>query len=173
MSKSLIKKFRELEEQRLAIFDLIKNRNNADLNQRPAEDKWSVLQIIDHLRQAEGMALQYMQKKRQTPDELTDIGSMGWLRVRTINAALKMPKLTFKAPSIFEESNETLDKDELFNEWMTIRQGLSEIINSISSEEAQKDLFKHPAVGKLNLEQALSFMDVHQKRHKKQIEQLL
>ncbi len=173
MLKSLYNKFQKLEYGRLQLYDKIKDLSNEELNQRPAPGKWSVLQVIDHLRQAEGMALDYMQKKRQKPEDLTDIGFKGWLRVTTLNTALQIPKLKFNAPSIFQESSETLDKDDLFNQWVTIRRGLSEIINDISPGEAQKDLFKHPAVGKLNMDQALSFMNVHQDRHKKQIERML
>ncbi|PSR05031.1 MAG: DinB family protein, partial [Bacteroidetes bacterium SW_11_45_7] len=98
MLKSLYNKYQKLEHGRLQLYDKIKDRSSEELNQRPAPGKWSVLQVIDHLRQAEGMALDYMQKKRQKPEDLTDIGFRGWLRVTTLNTALQIPQLKFKAP---------------------------------------------------------------------------
>ncbi len=170
--QSLFKKFQKLENDRQALYDTIKHIDNDELNKKPASGKWSPLQVIDHLRQAESMGLDYIQKKRENPDQVENVKMIGWLRLTLLDAALKLP-VKYKAPALFQESAHELDKNELLNEWVKVRQGLSHVVNDITPEEAQKGLFKHPAVGKLNLLQALSFMTIHQHRHKKQIEQML
>ena len=70
METKLKKKFELMEKDKIAIFQKIKGLDNDLLNSPPEPGKWSIIQILHHLIQAEEGTLNYIKKKTQSPEKL-------------------------------------------------------------------------------------------------------
>lgn len=138
------------------------------LNQQPAPDKWSVVQIMQHLTSAEGGSVKYMKYKLSTEKKLKRAGFKAWYRLLLLKIALILP-IKFKAPAALPPPKNTLNFAEAKEEWAVARKSLRELIESMSPEQINAELYKHPLVGKMNISRAVTFMQDHFDRHERQI----
>ncbi len=58
---------------------------------------------------------------------------------------------------------------DIMAEWKLTRKELEKLLDSVSDADVNRQLFKHPVVGKINLKQTLGFMADHKQRHLNQI----
>ena len=169
MNKQLQKKFDELENNRKQLLDSIRLLSTEALNTKPDEKSWSVATIIKHLMLAEEMSLKYLQKKTQDTGRADRTGFKNIWRMLIVRGVFFLD-IKFKAPAIVtpEVSSETLV--QLEQQWSATRADIYKILNALSEEDLQKELWKHALAGKLNVVHMLDFFALHTSRHTAQIQ---
>ena len=168
----LNKTFAKLEKQKAEIFDRLKGYDEKALNQRPDENAWSVMEVIDHLTIAERASYQYLMKKIKDKDGAEKTGFKEMFRSILLNGYLASNK-KFKAPSVTLPAASYLTPADAEKAWSEARRDISSVWAGLPEELLDRNWFKHPVAGKLNLKQMLSFMQAHVAHHEKQIERIL
>jgi hypothetical protein len=172
INRRLLIKFNTLEKLRENIFDSIDSIDLETLLLKPAEDKWSILQLIFHLVKTEQVSIISIQNNLKRTGEIGEAGFGAKLRAALLILAMKS-SFKFKAPMILRKVPESYDPEELKKKWMRLRSGLKLILENIKPEETKKKLFHHPYSGNMNIFQALSFLKEHLHHHTKQIERII
>ncbi len=172
MSADLHQQFNRLEAQRAALFSSVDGLDDEALNRPPAEDKWSIIQVLSHLTGAEKRSLDGVRKKMADRSGLHKAGLTEWAKTIVLAVALRLP-MPIKAPGRLGTVPERQDLETTRREWDEVRAGWRETIDSFPSELVDQTIFKHPVVGPLSLAQALRFMADHVARHTKQIERIV
>lgn len=156
--------FKEYEKE-------IKNISHEQANKNPETGGWSMAEVVFHVSHAEKIIVQYIQKKLINPEESRRAGLKSWYRASLLRFALRS-KRKFRAPKVLDDPKGPYEKDALFSEWKIIRATLSQTFNSVPREHINRQLFKHPVVGKINLYQTLGFMGDHMQRHLEQVRRI-
>ncbi len=171
---SIIKsKFSNLQDSRLALIERLKNIPAEKLEAHPAEGKWSVAQIFYHLNRAESFSTIYVSKKRLDVNNLKKTGFMEALKLLTLKILFKMP-IALKAPvKVLGDVPEKVDYKLITEEWNATRVRLKALIESLPEDMLYKNVFKQPAIGRINIFQMLDFMQAHFNRHKSQVEKIV
>ena len=164
--------FDTIEEKRKEIFQSLDSLSDKQLRFKPGPDDWNLLQVLHHIYTSEKLSYLYI-KRKITGTERP--GKTGWgssLRLFALKAAFLLP-VKYKAPSIVDASDEDPDYDSMKTNWKDIRSGLRELIEESETEILEREIYKHPAAGLMNMKQALLFMKTHMSHHEKQMERIM
>ncbi len=159
------------------------NRLNAKLNSllkamdgcsderllKAPEGKWNSLQILHHLLSSEQKSSNYIHKKMQGIQESPKTGMSAAFRSWALRFALGSRIKKYKAPAILGEMPENLDYTSTKENYLHVRKELAELLKDLSEDQLGLALFKHPIAGRMNVLQALGFMEAHMDRHGEQI----
>ena len=170
MIEVLQKQYLILEDKRKKLYDLLEELDEKQLNSRPAEDKWSITQIIFHLVKAEQLSVISINKEIRNT-EYRKAGISALVRSSLLKYALMSP-LKFKAPAILGNMPAEYDIEELKTKWVTVRNKLNSALGEVDKELGKKYLFTHPYAGKLNIYQTMDFLLQHFNHHNRQIVRL-
>jgi uncharacterized damage-inducible protein DinB len=165
---SVTLQFRKLEESKQQLLTLLGSADKAVLGYRPADQKWSIVQILFHLNSSERISLKYMQKKSQGGRSVPKSTPLNAFRSFALNSALRY--FSWKKPSILPEPPADLNYDEVVSSWNQTRVELRQFLEDLPAEMYGRTIFRHPAAGRMNLQHALSFMQEHFDHHLKQIQ---
>ncbi|SDJ50307.1 DinB family protein [Salimicrobium halophilum] len=153
-----------LEDKRKILNEYIEKVPEEEAGKKPSEDKWSVLEILEHLYLMEGFIVQKI-------DEVIKNGDVNTAETkpieRTTNRSYKVeapealrPKGTF---SSLEEAKDGLNKT---------REATTFLLHNKSEETLQSYSFPHPSFGNMNLEQWVEFIGWHELRHLDQMKEV-
>jgi hypothetical protein len=166
-------KFSKLEDSRLVLIEKLKNIPVADLETSPALGKWSVSQIFYHLNKAENLSVLYVSKKRLDINNLKRTGLMEQVKMILLKLRFKLP-FGIKAPvNVLGDVPEKVNYNIIAGEWKITRSRMKELIESLPEEMLYKNVFKQPAIGRINIFQMLDFMQAHFNRHEKQVMEII
>jgi hypothetical protein len=172
MNHLLNAKFSQLEDSRLALIESLKSKPILELETSPAPGKWSVSQVFYHLNTAENFSTIYVSKKRLDINNLKKTGLMELFKVRLLQFLFITP-ITFKAPAVLGDMPDKVDYKSIVAEWDETRRKLKELLESLPEDILYKNVFKQPAIGRINIYQMLDFMQAHFNRHQKQVERII
>jgi hypothetical protein len=164
--------FYQLEINRQALFEKIDAIDDDLVKFKPDAHSWSIVQVCHHLILSEELSLQYLNKKLQYNSPIAQAGIWAFLRSSFINYALRFP-IRYRAPKRVSEFPETLEWIDLKSRWVTVRIGMRERLEKIPEEYLDKLVYKHPSIGRLTIDQMLTFFKNHIFRHEKQIDRLI
>ena len=167
MENRIKNKFERLEESRKALIRSIESAGVSSLNKAPKPGKWSVNQILYHLQMSEYGSYKYVTKKLQS-DNISTNGWKSKMASLILKIALVLP-LKYKAPKVARIPPESLDFPELKITWEKNRVALWEMISTLPEETARRNIYRHPAAGRFNLSQMLTFFQDHFDHHLKQV----
>ena len=168
------KQLQHLDVELSELLKVLKDYSERTLNKRPAENKWSVLQVMNHLILVEGYGKAYVEKKLSFNPELKKAGLGGSWRKIVMNAAVKIPiKINAPAPVSGDNLPEESSFWETAKKWKQQREELRAFLESLPVEHFNKELYKHPLAGKMSLYGLMDFNVAHFKRHRKQINKIL
>jgi uncharacterized damage-inducible protein DinB len=165
--------FDRIEQDKSKMLQSLAQYSHKALNRKKTPESWTALQNIVHLMDAEKMALQYMQKKLQFQPNPPKTGLKHSFQYLLLRIMFGLPFLKFKAPSIFQKLPDEADLNAVATAWATERQQFKQFIDKLSDDVLDSELYKHPAVGKLNVLHMMEFTEVHCKRHYAQIRNIL
>lgn len=172
MRDQLLKAFDAAEADRQALMTRLDALSEETLTQKPAPDKWSVVEVMVHLIKAETGTLKYLKKKLEVGGHRPASAFAGF-RKAFLNIVIATP-LKFKAPKVVQlEKDVKMSYAEAKSQWDNVRNELRTEYAAIDPKLIGHDLFKHPFAGKLNLLQSTSFMHHHMTRHIGQIDRTL
>ena len=168
------KQLKQLDADLTLLLEVLKDYSEATLNKKPAEDKWSVMQLMEHLMLVEGYGQSYVKKKLSFSSSLVKVGMATAWRNLVLNVFIKSPfKIT--APDAVSEENlpEYSNFWETAKKWKEQRKLLWELFESIPLEHYDKEIYKHPLAGRLSIYGLLDFYQGHFTRHRKQMNGIL
>lgn len=135
--------------------------------QRPAEGEWSVAEIVHHVWLVEG---------RVTKELETGISSqprrVSFLRRFIPTSIVSQRLIRVKAPKAVNPLDPPAREVALENFDRT-RLNLKALCAAHGEERFRNLVFKHPFLGEIDGVAAISFMGYHEKRHYKQIREVL
>ena len=174
MNPRIESRLKKMDNDLTKLFEELKDYSEKSLNEKPGEGKWSVMQIMHHLILAEGGSIGYVKKKLSFNPTLEKAGLKASLNRFIVINYLKLP-FKVKAPDGIGGANlpEHSNFWETAKLWKQQRQELQEYLISLPDDFYDKELYKHPASGKMKLVGMLDFFEQHFKRHRKQINKIL
>jgi hypothetical protein len=171
MEELFRKRFQRLQDLLNAYEHEVKDLSHDELNKTPMNGGWSINQIIYHISHAEAGIILYIQKKLIDPRESKNSGIKSLYRSALLRYALRS-KRKFRAPKVLTEPAGPYTVEELLVNWKGTRMDLEKLFDSIPEKYKNREFFKHPVVGKINLKQTLGFMADHMQRHLEQIQRI-
>ena len=162
-----------LDEKLNHLLKELKVYSEDQLNRKPDEKSWSVIQVMHHLMMSENGSLRYVKKKLSFNPELKNAGIKASFREFGLNAYLSSP-FKWKAPEAISGNN--LPDHAAFwttaQQWKKQRQELRTYLETLPDELLKKEVYKHPFVGRITIQGMLRFFDRHFERHHRQIRKI-
>lgn len=171
MNPKIDKLIKRSGELHLYYEGLLNQFTRSQLDYRVHDAKWSIAEIIYHVYLAEKLSCNFIinfsfERKNQV------LGIKARIRSLILNIVLNS-KLKFKAPvKAIENFPEVIDPQELINKWDRSSREFREYLENFDPYKLKNFIFKHPLAGKLNILQALDFINSHMTHHKIQIERI-
>ena len=163
-------RLRAIEAKRSRLIDRVSGLEPARLTRRPGPEKWSILEIVEHLVLAE-------------TDVFGDLDTLGERRSRRRQPRdrLLYPLVMFilrfgipvRVPSQGMVPRGERRLDELRAEWEANHARLGAWIRASDPGSLERPLFVHPVAGPMTTTQTLKMLDVHLGRHDRQIMAIL
>lgn len=172
MNKSFETEIGRLSVQLNRLLDRTKSFNQDQLNFKPSESEWSILQVVQHLINAETHTNMYLRKKIKAGKHLESAGLGAKIKAVLLKSLMNTP-FKFKAPAAVR-----VTMDEVYNyedqaiEWINQRNELISFVVEVDDSLINKLLFKHGSGIRMNLVQMLEWTFAHADRHSRQIERI-
>ena len=138
------------------------------LSKCPAENEWSVAQVVEHLCLVEGAVMSYLQSKLDQPP--VKVGFLAKLKPMWI-VSLRLKRL--QAPKIVRPSSDLPPINELLEKYDQQREKTKKICNEAGQARLGQIRFKHPYFGDMDGAAAVSMVAFHEQRHLKQVREIL
>jgi hypothetical protein len=174
MHARLAETMKFVEDKRRELLDSVEGIPGERLCRRAAPDKWSVAEILDHLRMVEsGIARLITKRVGQARD--AGIGpeeSTAPVLPSFDGYAAKLESSILQSPSMVKPK-ENVDISEALEGLGDSREALRAAVVSANGVALGEIKHTHPVLGELDLYQWLIFLGDHEGRHKKQIDRTL
>lgn len=158
------KALRYLEETRAGVIDAVKGLSETQLKFKPAPDRWSIAEVVEHLALTEEVVENILGKIGQAPAGALDRDP------KKIDAMImsQVPDRSRKAqaPPILSPTGRWTTAESL-EHFQAARKHITEILHS--TPDLRKHVVDHPALGPLDGYQWVLTTAAHSARHTKQI----
>lgn len=174
MKSKTLRVLDKLDDRMEIIKTKINPLNPELLGVQPNESEWSILQVVEHLRQSEKLAFGYVNYKISQKAEFEKAGVPELFRHLAFAHRLKFGKAR-KAPNVkgLVPENKGLDYNTILNKWKEQRNEMKSFFKELDDSYFRKQIYKQPGLGKLSLKHMLQFFCNHTDRHMKQIDRIL
>ncbi len=172
MKTRLLEKLELIEKERKTLLEKLAGFDDEKLNEKPKPDKWSVLQVMNHLIKSEKLSVVYIKRKVNGNSDLKRTSFKSKINAFLLRIGLLLP-LKLKAPANVSDLPDYDTFENVKANWDKTREMFLSIIIEMPDEMLEKDVFKHPSIGEMNIVGAVDFFDSHFKHHRKQIYSLL
>jgi hypothetical protein len=157
---------RRIAEDREALRRAVELVPRTRRNEKPAEGRWSVAEVLEHLAIVEERSLKLIEKlitdaparSDQSPAAATPLDRSG-LRDRSQRIS---------APEFIEPTG-TMNADEAWARLERSRRSLDAVLATIGDRDLSKVSRIHPALGRLDGYQSIDAIGGHEERHAAQI----
>lgn len=152
------------DEARAKLLETVSGLTDQELNEKPADDKWSIKQILEHLYVMESVIIKTIQSELQTGNykKASDKPIE-----RTIERSIKI-----KAPDFAQPSDDFKTLEELTSKLSATHDLLKMISETVPPENLDEKSYPHPVFGNMSLKQWIPFIGYHELRHIEQIEEV-
>lgn len=137
--------------------------SDEQLNKKPEEATWSIMQNLEHLYLMERVVVQRMAKELKYNPEPTSEVPIAML----LNRSKKID-----APDFLMPSNDFISLKEIKSKLEESREALIHFVSNTSEEDLTNRAMNHRLFGKLSLKQWVALIGYHEQRHLKQIEEV-
>jgi DinB family protein len=134
---------------------------------RPAEDQWSIAEVLDHLCLVEERVLAELEKGAAAPPQ-----KAGVMKKLIPMALISWRFVKVKAPRAVHPTSD-LSREQLLEKYDRTRDRLKEFCFLQGADRLKQILFRHPLLGKIDGVATVSFIAFHERRHHKQIQEIL
>lgn len=160
----------KIDQQRRALLDRLRGLPEESLSARPIPDKWSIIEILEHLVLSERDVFHGLPEPSElTSQKRTPKDRVAYWIVLTV-LGLRIP---VKAPSPKAIPAGRTSFAELRRQWDYNYEWLESFVKELPAESLNEACFSHPIAGPLTLEQALRMGRIHLALHTSQIEERL
>ena len=171
MKDRCLRKIQELENLRSDLINEYDSYTHDQLLFSPEQDRWNLLQVLDHLIVYEKSSSIYMKRQLSAKKYPPAPGFKSKVHYKFYKISLVLP-FRYKAPVIVDSSRKTPRLEHLKENWETIRKEIKMIVETTDEDLLTLGIYEHPRTGSMNMEQTLDFLKRHILRHKKQIRRL-
>ncbi len=166
----LLKQIGQLDADLDELLQDLQSYDAEALNAKPAPSVWSPLQVLHHMRISEQRSLDYVEKKLSYDPHLRKSGLVPSMRSWALSLALVSPFKFKPAPGTGDDAIPGSGSlQELSETWRAHRKHMRQYVQGLDSKWLDKAVYKHPFVGRLDLQQMLLFFAQHFARHRKQL----
>ena len=159
--------FARLDSTRSDLLQLAGSLDDNSFRRKPSDDCWSVAEIITHLCLVERAVLSGLARAQKThPKE------PGLLAHYTPIAAAAFRTFKIKSPDFVVPKN-VPPRDELMEMFASTRNNLKSFASEVSKQGLRKLPIKHPVFGDIDGWGAVKFILNHERRHLKQVREVL
>ena len=138
------------------------------LSRRPAENEWSVAEVIEHLCLVEGAVMKGIKSKlAQPPVKVSFLKKFFPMRI----VSLRMKRL--QAPKYVQPADVLPPMDELMKKFDAVRASTKDLCIKEGPERLSQVCLKHPYFGDMDGAAAVSMVAFHEQRHLKQIRETI
>jgi uncharacterized damage-inducible protein DinB len=157
----------ELHATRKKFLDTVSGLTEAQMKWKPGPDRWSVLEVAEHLTVSEQEIFRIIQqqvKGKENPEKRTEI------RVKDEEIAARMADRSrkFQAPETIRPSGRWNSMEELTAEFKQRRDRTIRYVEK-TEEPLRSHVFAHPAFGALDAYQWFMLVAGHTERHVRQM----
>ena len=170
MLSHIQEEYDRLRKKREDLFQRLNPLTSDVLSFKAGPDKWSIVEVVEHLVIAEESLIEQLSAEAHTPP--LDIESRSAEKYQTVIKVMERD-IEVDVPHESLEPNGRMTLDELFNQWNDIRKKLHELLAGIKAEDKDDLVFRHPYAGPLDISETLHFFDVHYDNHMRQIDRIL
>jgi len=153
-----------LEETRAGVLDAVKGLSEAQLKFKPAPDRWSIAEVVEHLALTEELVENILGKIEQAPAGAHERD------LKKIDAIIlaSVPDRTrkFQAPPSISPTGRWTPA-EAIEHFQAARKQIADVLSS--TPDLRKHVVDHPALGPLDGYQWVLTTAAHSARHTKQI----
>ena len=159
--------FDALERRRHDLLERLRGSSPEQLAFHPPGGGWSLLEVAEHMVIVEEAVGQQIQKnevlaERRTPSE--------WVRLRLMRFWLGVG-LRARAPRrVRPEGHASLD--EIEQRWAALRQQLRGNLETVTAEDLDRLIARHPVAGNVTLADSVSFLEQHFDHHLRQMKRV-
>ena len=136
-------------------------------SQRPSENEWSVAEIVQHLSLVEERVTKELEAAIAREPQ-----RVGFLRRLTPTSIVSSRLLRVKAPKAMNPVM-VFEKDVAIQNFARARGNLKALCEAHDVSRFRNLIFKHPFLGNINGVATISFIGYHERRHYKQIREVL
>jgi len=136
-------------------------------SQRPAPGEWSVAENIHHLCLVEARVIKELERAIAAPPQ-----QVGFLRRLMPTAIVSLRVVRVKAPKAMDPLDAPA-RDVALESFDLARNNLKMLCATHGTERFRNLVFKHPFLGEIDGVATVSFVGYHEKRHYKQIREVL
>lgn len=153
-----------IEDTRKELFDELQNLSDEKLNQSLHPNRWTIMQVVDHL---------YLMEKAVTASMIKTLehGETSMIDDKPVNLTVDRSRKV-QAPSYVEPADEKKALDEMREKLKNSRKDLLHFLTTTSEDELKSKGNPHPVFGMVRLDQWVPFIGYHEKRHINQIREL-
>ena len=144
--------------------------SEAQLQFKPAKDKWSVSQCLEHIVTTESMLFNMALKNLEGPANPEEKGEVKFTDEGLI-AAITDRSQKAEAPAELQGKGKYTDPETALRDLTTGREAVLEYIGNVSVEDLRDHVIEFP-FGKVDGYQSLLFVAAHSARHTLQIEEI-
>jgi len=168
MLKELAALWDKLEDRRQRMLAMAEFLTTEQLQFSPGPDRWSILQVLQHVVMGESGMRQSEAELRDNPlREHLQPGQM----VGTVKEFLEKDLVdAVPDPSMEPDGNATLE--DLRSLWQEERRAMAVLLDSVKEGNCNDVMFSHVACGPMTALQMLEIAEVHLGTHMRQIERL-
>ena len=157
------------DQERKSLLDELEGLNDEQLRSKPGPDKWSLLEIIQHLVLSEREVLQNIPESKKLAAR--ERGLRARLSYALVLAVLKW-NIPAPVPSdgMVPDGNTSLS--ELQQKWDENLSWLREYLDTLGPEDLPRAVFRHPIVGPMTVAQTTYLAKLHFDVHLRQIKKV-
>ena len=137
---------------------------------KPAPDRWSILEIVEHLVLAEQDVLGDLEGLDQLP--LLNRELKHRLRFGLVMSVLRL-RIPVKVPSRAMSPTGLRTLDELRAAWDRNHEQLRAFVAALDRDGEGRAVFRHPVTGPLTVREGIRMLGVHLETHRRQIRKLV
>ena len=134
------------------------------INRQPAEDRWSIKQILQHLYLMEGSVAKTIQIKLAAEDQNITIDKPIQLTVDRSNK--------IEAPDFVTPTLEYSTLHDLKSKLTATHSTLHNVAENATEDQLAVKSYPHPVFGEMSLTQWIPFVGYHELRHIEQIKEV-
>ncbi len=163
-----------VDKQLHQLVQRLSRHSEEDLNRKPSDTEWSVMQVMVHLQLAEFYTMEYMKKKLSNGNVPKKNSLKGKILTSMYGLAFSFP-MKINAPDIINGENLPIKSSfwDVTKQWKQQRAELRTFLLGLSDAQLKGEIYKHPIFGRSDAHGLLKFYLLHTKRHEKQINRLL
>jgi hypothetical protein len=165
----LDQRIRRLSDQRAALMNTLEAMPSSDLTARPLADKWSILEIVEHMVLAERAVLQGLPAPSLLTARKRRLKHRFFYLVVLIVLKARIP-VRVPSPAMVPRGDRSLS--ELRSLWDETHAWLEAYLAQLDSGDLRRAVFRHPVTGPLTLAQAMLLDQVHIDLHSRQIRRI-